>query len=51
MRVNPDALPNGDVNAISADITIRYEESIITLPAGSSAEAIANLVTAVNRYA
>ena len=50
MRVNPDALPNGDVNAIDTGITLRHGESVITLPAGSSAEAIADLVKALNRH-
>ena len=51
MRVNPDALPSGDVNAIGSGITIRHGESIITLPSGSSAESIADLVKALNRHA
>ena len=51
MRVNPDALPSGDVNAIGSGITIRHGESIITLPAGSSAESVAELVKALNRHA
>ena len=51
MRVNPDALPGGDVNTIDNDITIRHGESVITLPAGSSAEAVAELVKALNRHA
>ena len=51
MRVNPDALPSGDVNTIGTGITIRHGESVITLPAGSSAEAVADLVKALNRYA
>ena len=51
MRVNPDALPNGDANAIGVGITIRHGESVITLPAGSSAEAVADLVKALNRHA
>ena len=51
MRVNPDALPNGDMNAIGAGITIRHGESVINLPAGSSAEAVAELVKALNRHA
>ena len=51
MRVNPDTLPNGDANAIGAGITIRHGESVITLPAGSSAEAVAELVKALNRHA
>ena len=51
MRVNPDALPSGDVNAIGSGITIRHGESIITLPARSSAESVAELVKALNRHA
>ena len=51
MRINPDALPNGDANAIGVGITIRHGESVITLPAGSSAETVAELVKALNRYA
>ena len=51
MRVNPDALPSGDVNAIGTGITIRHGESVIILPAGSSAEEVAELVRALNRYA
>ena len=51
MRVNPDALPSGDVNAIGTGITIRHGESVIMLPAGSSAEEVAELVRALNRYA
>ncbi len=50
MRVNPDALPSGDANAIGAGITIRHGESVITLPAGSSAEAVAELVKALNHH-
>ena len=51
VRVNPDAMPSGDTAVIGSDITIRHGESIITLPAGSSAETIANLVKALNRHA
>ena len=51
MRVNPDALPNGDENSIRSGIIIRHGESVITLPAGSSAEAVADLVKALNRHA
>ena len=51
MRINPYALPNGDANAIGVGITIRHGESVITLPAGSSAEAVAELVKALNRHA
>ena len=51
IRVNPDAMPDGETVAIESDITIRHGESIITLPTGSSAEAVADLVKALNRYA
>lgn len=50
-RVNPDALPSEDVNANGTGIIIRHGESIITLPAGSSAEVVADLVKALNRHA
>ena len=51
IRVNPDAMPGGETVAVESDITIRHGESIITLPAGSSAEAVADLVKALNRHA
>ena len=51
MRVNPDALPSGGGNANGTGIIIRHGESIITLPAGSSAETVADLVKALNRHA
>ena len=51
IRVNPDAMPGGGTVAIESDITIRHGESIITMPAGSSAEAVADLVKALNRHA
>ena len=51
IRVNPDAMPGGGTVAVESDITIRHGESIITLPAGSRAEAVADLVKALNRYA
>ena len=52
MRVNPDALPSEDASGIGGGgITIRHGESVITLPAGSSAEAVADLVKALNRHA
>ena len=50
MRVNPDALLNEHENSTGSGITIRHGESVIALPAGSSAEAIADLVKALNRY-
>ena len=51
IRVNPDAMPGGETVAVESDITIRHGESIITMPAGSSAETVADLVKALNRYA
>ncbi len=51
MRVNPDTMPGDDADRIGQGITIRHGESVITLPAGSSAEAVADLVRALNRHA
>ena len=51
VQVNPDAMASDDVNAIETVVTIRHGESVITLPAGSSAGAIADLVKALNRHA
>jgi len=51
IRVNPDDMPGGGTVAIESDITIRHGESIITMPVGSSAEAVADLVKALNRHA
>ena len=51
LQVNPDALPGGEVNTIGAGITIRHGESVITFPAGSRMEAVAELVQALNRHA
>ena len=50
MRVNPAVLPEGDLNATRSEISIRYGESVITMPAGSGAEAVAELVKALNRH-
>ena len=50
MRVNPAALPDGDLTAMQSEIRIRYGESVITMPAGSSMEAVAELVKALNRH-
>lgn len=43
-------MASDDVNAIETPVTIRHGESVITLPAGSSAGAIADLVKALNRH-
>ena len=51
VQVNPDAMASDDVNAIETVVTIRHGESVITLPAGSSAGAIADLVKTLNRHA
>ena len=51
MQVNPDALPSGDGADIGSGVTIRHGESVIFLPVGSSAEAIADLVKALNHHA
>jgi len=51
VRVNPDAMPGSDMSDVGSGITIRHGESVITLAAGSSAEAIADLVKALNRHA
>ena len=50
MQVNPDAMPGSNVADIGTGVTIRHGESVITLPAGSSAEAVADLVKALNRH-
>ena len=50
VQVNPDAMPGNDTGAAWSAITIRHGESAITLPAGSSVEAVAELVKALNRH-
>lgn len=51
IRVNPEHLPSGIAENVIPEMTIRHGESIITLPAGSSVEVIADLVKALNRHA
>ena len=51
VKVNPDTMASDDVNGIETAVTIRHGESVITLPARSSTEAIADLVMALNRHA
>ncbi len=51
LRINPDALQGGDTDKSGVDITIRHGESVTTLPAGSSVEAVAELVKALKRHA
>ena len=50
MRINPETMPSDEMNTVGSCITIRHGESVITLPAGSSAEAVADLVKALNRH-
>ena len=50
MQVNPDAMPGSNVADIGTGVAIRYGESVIPVPAGSSAEAAADLVKALNRH-
>ena len=51
MRIDPETMPGDEMNIIGSCITIRHGESVITLPAGSGAEAVAELVKALNRHA
>ena len=51
MRINPETMPSDEMNTVGSCITIRHGESVITLPAGSSAEAVADLVKALNCHA
>ena len=51
IRVNPENMPENVAANPCVCITIRHGESVITLPAGSSAEAVADLVKALNRHA
>lgn len=51
MRIDPETMPGDEMSTVNSYITIRHGESVITLPAGSSAEAVADLVRALNRHA
>ena len=51
MGVNPETMPGNEMSSVGPCITSRHGESVITLPAGSSAEAVADLVRAPNRHA
>lgn len=48
VRIEPEMLAGNDI--IGNGITIHHGESVITLPAGNSAEAVANLVKALNSH-
>lgn len=51
VQVKPEALPGSGETEIRSDITIRHGETVITMPAESTADAIADLVKALNRHA
>ena len=51
MRVNPNTLPSEHVDSTEPGIIIHHGESVITLPAKTCAEAVADLVRALNRHA
>ena len=51
MQIHPDKLPNADTCRVDTGIVIHHGESVIILPAGSSTEAVADLVEALNRHA
>ena len=51
MRIEPDTLPGGVPDNMGGGITIRHGESVVTLPSGSSVEAAAVLVKALNSHA
>ena len=51
MRIEPKSLRSGESDIVASVITIHHGESIITLPVGSSTEAVAGLVKALNRNA
>ena len=51
IQVNPDTMPSSDSDVIGKGIIIHHGESIISLPAGSNAETVADLVKALNSHA
>ena len=51
MQIEPDQLPNAETGRVNTGIVIHHGESAIILPAGSSAEAVADVVKALNRHA
>ena len=51
IRVDPDHMADDSNDPVPAGISIRHGESVIMLPGGSSAEAVADLVKALNRHA
>ena len=50
MRINPETMPGDEMSTVGLCITIRHGKSVITLPAGSNAENVADLVRALNRH-
>ncbi len=51
IRIEPGMLSGGEADSIGNGIMIRHGESVVTLPAESSVEAVACLVKALNRHA
>lgn len=51
VQIKPEALPGSGETEITSGITIRHGETVVTMPAGSTAETIAELVKALNRHA
>ena len=51
MRIEPETLPGEDTDSKGGGITIRHGESVVILPLGSSVEAAAMLVKALNNHA
>ena len=51
IRVNPENMPENGTERLGVCVTIRHGESIIALPAESSAETVADLVKVLNRHA
>ena len=48
VQVNPGIISGGETDGVACGITIRHGRSMISLPAGSSVETIADLVKALN---
>ncbi len=51
IKLNPEELQSGESINTESEITIRHGASVISLPAGTHMEIIADLVKALNRHA
>ncbi len=51
IQINPEELQSGETSNTESEITIRHGASVISLPAGTHVEIIADLVKALNRHA